>query len=124
MEDHVTKIAVIAFAAVPTLALAVLLAGCQTSSPITPSGKDTYMVSSHVAACIRCSARIQSMKVANAFCAKQGKFAIVRNTSGATNPFGYDNGNDMVFSCVSADDPEYARPALRKDNGVTTIEQK
>lgn len=105
-------------------AAAALLAGCEISSPIVPSGKDTYMVSSHVGACVHCSARIQSMKTANTFCAKQGKFAIVRNTSGATNPFGYDNGNDMVFSCVSADDPEYNRPTLRQDNGVTTIEQR
>jgi len=64
------------------------------------------------------------MKTANAFCAKQGKFAVVRNTAGAVNPFGYDNGNQMLFSCVSADDPDYARPTLRKDNGVTTIEEK
>lgn len=107
---------------IAVFAAVALLGGCEISSPITPAGPDTYMVSSHVAACINCSARIQSMKAANAFCAKQGKFAIVRNTSGATNPFGYDNGNDMVFSCVSADDPEYQRPNLRKDNGITTIE--
>ena len=105
-------------------AMSVGLAGCEVSSPVVQAGKDTYMVSSHVGACLHCSARIQSMKTANAYCARQGKFAIVRNTSGATNPFGYDNGNDMVFSCVSADDPEYNRPTLRKDNGVTTVERR
>jgi hypothetical protein len=52
-----------------------------------------------------------------------GKFVVIRNTSGATNPFGYDNGNQLIFSCVTADDPEYQRPGLRKDNGVTTIDQ-
>jgi predicted RNA-binding Zn-ribbon protein involved in translation (DUF1610 family) len=82
------------------------------------------MVSSHVGACVSCSAAITSLKTANDFCAKQGKVVVLRNTSGATNPFGYDNGNQTIFSCVSPDDPEYARPALRKDNGVTTIENR
>ena len=98
------------------------LTGCKVSSPVVPAGKDSYMVSSHVAACVSCSAAIKSLKTANDFCAKQGKVVVVRNTSGATNPFGYDNGNQMIFTCVSADDPEYTRPTLRKDNGVTTIE--
>jgi len=101
-----------------------LIAGCQISSPITPAGKDTYLVSSHVGACISCSAQVKSLTTANEFCAKEGRFAIVRNTSGAVNPFGYDNGNQMIFSCVTADDPEYTRPTLRQDNGVTTIENR
>lgn len=105
-------------------AVALALTGCEVSSPITPAGKDTYMVSSHVGACVSCSARIQSMKTANAYCAKSGLFAIVRTIDGATNPFGYDNGNTMVFSCVSADDPEWKRLNLRPDNGVTTLEQR
>lgn len=110
--------------AIALVAICTAIAGCEISSPVVPSGKDSYMVSSHVGACVHCSARIQSMKTANAYCTKQGKFAIVRNSSGATNPFGYDNGNDMIFSCVTADDPEYTRPALRPDNGVTTIDQR
>lgn len=100
------------------------LAGCQVSSPITPAGKDTYMVSSHVGACVSCSAQVKSMRTANEFCGKQGKFAIIRNTNGYTNPFGYNTANDMMFSCVSADDPEYKRSTLRPDNGVTTIENR
>jgi predicted RNA-binding Zn-ribbon protein involved in translation (DUF1610 family) len=98
------------------------VAGCQVSSPVVPAGKDSYMVSSHVGACVSCSAAIKSLKTANEFCAKQGKVVVVRNTSGATNPFGYDNGNQTIFSCVSPDDPEYTRPTMRKDNGVTTVE--
>ncbi len=82
------------------------------------------MVSSHVAACISCSAAVQSLKTANAYCEKQGKGVVVRNTSGAVNPFGYDNGNQTVFSCVAKDSPEYVAPTLRRDNGVTTIESK
>jgi hypothetical protein len=81
------------------------------------------MVSSHVAACISCSATVKSMQTANAFCAKQGKFAVVRNTSGSTNPFGYNVSNELIFSCIDENDPDYQRPNIRKDNGVTTVEQ-
>lgn len=109
---------------IATFAVAALLAGCQVSSPITPMGRDTYMVSSHVGACVSCSAQVKSLKTANEFCAKQNKFAIVQNSNGFTNPFGYNTSNDMVFSCVTADDPEYTRRTLRKDNGVTTIENR
>lgn len=85
----------------PVFALIILLAGCEVSSPVVSAGKDIYLVSSHVGACISCSAAVQSLKTANAFCAKQGKIAAVRNTSGYTNPFGYDNSNQLYFSCVS-----------------------
>jgi hypothetical protein len=103
---------------------AFIVAGCQVSSAVVPAGKDTYMVSSHVGACVSCSAAVKSLKTANEYCAKQAKVVVVRNTNGATNPFGYDNGNQLIFSCVPADDPEYVRPDLRKDNGVTTIQNR
>jgi hypothetical protein len=92
--------------------LLLAFAGCQVSSPIVPAGKDSYLVSSHVGGCVSCSAAVKSLKAANDFCAKQGKAVIVRNTDGTTNPFGYNTANETVFSCVSPDDPEYARPTL------------
>lgn len=105
-------------------AAALLTAGCQVSSPITPAGKDTYMISSHVAMCGTCSAAIQSLKTANTFCAKDGKFAVVQMSNGATNGFGYNVSNETLFRCVTTDDPAYQRPTLRPDNGVTTIENR
>jgi hypothetical protein len=101
-----------------------LLGGCEVSGQIIPAGKDSYMVSSHVAACVSCSAAVQGLKTANAYCSKLSKVVVVRNSTSSTNPFGYVVGNDLVFSCVSEDDPEYQRPTLRKDNGVTTIENR
>jgi predicted RNA-binding Zn-ribbon protein involved in translation (DUF1610 family) len=106
------------------LPLSILLAGCETSSPVVPAGKDSYMVSSHVGACVSCSATVTSLQTANAYCAKQGKVAIVRNSNSTTNAFGYTVGDQTTFSCVSSDDPEYTRPSMRKENGVTTIENK
>ena len=105
------------------LALALLAAGCKVSSPVVPAGKDTYMVSSHVGLCVSCSAAVTGLQTANKFCAQMGKFVVVRNTGGYTNPFGYDNSNQLLFSCVGENDPDYQRPTLRKDNGVNTVEQ-
>jgi predicted RNA-binding Zn-ribbon protein involved in translation (DUF1610 family) len=110
--------------AIAALALLAVLGGCETSGHVVPAGKDSYMVSSHVAGCISCAASVKSMETANAFCTNQGKVAIVRNTNSTTNGFGYEVGNTTIFSCVSETDPEYTRPSLRKDNGVTTIENR
>lgn len=103
------------------LSATLLVAGCKVSSPITPAGKDTYMVSSHVAACISCSATVKSMQTANEFCAKQKKFAVIRNSTGSTNPLGYNVSSELIFSCVDENDPDYQRPTLRKDDGVLTV---
>ena len=100
------------------------LAACKTSSPVVPMGKNTYQVSSHVAACVSCSASVKSLQTANKYCASMGRFAVVRNEQNTTNIFGYNVGNELVFSCVDENDPEYQHPTLRKDNGVTTIESR
>jgi hypothetical protein len=105
------------------VALALLAAGCKVSSPVTPAGKDTYLVSSHVGACVSCSAAVTGLQTANKFCAKMGKFAVVRNTNSVTNFAGYTVSNELIFSCVDENDPDYQRPNLRKDSGVTTVEQ-
>jgi len=106
------------------IATILLLSGCKVSSPVTQAGKDTYLVSSHVGACVSCSAAVQSLKTANQFCAKEGKFAVMQTSTGATNPFGYNVSNEMLFRCVTADDPAYQHPTLRPDNGVSTIENR
>lgn len=106
---------------VVTVLLGLAVAACKVSSPVTPTGKDTYLVSSHVAACVTCSAAVQGLQTANKFCAQTGKFVVVRNTNSVTNIFGYTVGNELTFSCVDQNDPEYQRPELRKDNGTTTI---
>lgn len=101
-----------------------LISACQTSSPVVQAGKDTYMVSSHVAGCTSCSASIQGLKTANEYCVRQGKYMTIRNTRSTTNKFGYEVGNELIFSCVNEADPENVRPSLRKDNGILTIERK
>jgi hypothetical protein len=105
------------------LAVALLGTACKVSSPVVPAGKDTYLVSSHVGACVSCSAAVTGLQTANKFCAKMSKFAVVRNTNSVTNFAGYNVSNELIFSCVDENDPDYKRPNLRKDNGVTTVDQ-
>ena len=67
---------------------------------------------------------IEATRTANAYCESMQKVIVIRNTetSGSAG-FGGERST-LIFSCVSPDDPEYIRPKLRKDNGVTTIENR
>ena len=107
------------------LLVCVVVAGCTTVSEVVPMGKDSYTVSvdsnggnSRVGA-----SRIGAVKAANAYCQKQGKFMIVRNTETTAPVFGPASSN-LIFSCVTADDPEYQRPNLRPTPGVVIQDQR
>jgi hypothetical protein len=56
---------------------------------------------------------------AGKFCVAQGKYLIIRNQN-VIQEIGHDIAT-VNFSCVTADDPEYQRPNLRKDDGVLTV---
>lgn len=102
-----------------------LLAGCVGASEIVPAGKDSYMVAGRAnAPNSQGQSLLEATKAANAYCAKDGKFMVIRHTDiGGTVGFGGEHAN-LIFSCVSADDPEYARPNLRRDNGVSSIDNR
>jgi hypothetical protein len=93
---------------------ATVIAGCTTSaSEIVPAGKDSYMVAGTAMGGINAGqSMIAATKEANQYCAKQGRFMIIRHTetSGSAG-FGGEHSN-LIFSCVTADDPEYQRPNL------------
>ncbi len=87
-------------------ALTVLLvSGCLVSSPIVPSGDNTYVVSSRSSTCFRCAPAATALKTANEFCANKGKSLVIRNTSGYMDPFGYNSSSQLVFSCLDEHDP-------------------
>jgi hypothetical protein len=102
-----------------------VLAGCVSASEIVPAGKDTYMVAGRAnGGPAAGGSSIEAMKAANAFCAKQQKLVMIRNTSTSGSAGFGGEQSTLIFSCLTADDPEYQRPNLRKDNGVTTIENR
>lgn len=102
------------------LALACLLAGCVGTSDIVPAGKDSYLIAGHAGGSFNAGkGLIEATKQANAYCAKQQRFMVIRRTQESGNAGFGGQSDELIFSCVTADDPEYTRPNLRKD--PTTI---
>ena len=100
---------------------ALLLSGCLISTPIVPSGSNTYTVSSRSSACLRCASAAGALKDAGEFCGKMGKSLVVQNDSGYMNPFGYDSRNQLVFSCRDPNnDP--APPQSAAANGTIFVD--
>lgn len=110
---------------IAVFAVVALLTGCVTASEIVPAGKDSYMVSASAQGGMNSGKGIiEATKAANAYCSKMGKFIVIRHTdTGGNAGFGGEHSN-LIFSCVNEDDPEYGRPRMRKDNGVSTIENR
>lgn len=107
---------------IAVFATVVLLAGCATGR-VSPAGKDTYIVSA--TRCGFCEP-VQGYvtQIAAQYCTELHKNLLVRNISG-NNVQPWAPGNATItFSCLNDSDPEYTRPNLRKDNGVTTIEAR
>lgn len=88
--------------------LALVVAGCVTTSPVVPVGKDTYMVTASNDACGNCSEpQIRAAQQANAYCASISKVMIARDTAEQTFDIGFGHKRTLTFSCVAPDDPEY-----------------
>ena len=105
-----------------------LLAGCATTSGVTPLGKDTYLISRNGAGFWSSTAQIkaEALKDADTFCAGNGKnLQVVRTdqheASGRPGDF---PGAEVQFMCLNRNDPELSRPKLRKEaNSVIEIKQ-
>ena len=98
-----------------TLALSsalLLAAGCGTSKyggasslcdpAMSQLGPDTYFARGS------CSGANYSISAANSFCAQSGKASLVKNIT----------GDDVIFRCLSSNDPEYRRPDYQKSPSI------
>ena len=86
-------------------------------------GRDSFMVASTSRSSLTVGdERVVALKAANAHCEAMGKHAIIRRTT-ASNSFG-GTTNELIFSCVADDDPEYRRPNLRPDPTVVIEDQR
>jgi putative hemolysin len=98
-----------------------VLTGCSSVSPVTPYGKDTYIIGAQDGGMgTKTTAQLQVMAAqqANEYCAKQGKVMHVRNTKGQTGSSWEAASAGLIFSCIDESDPEYSRPSLRKEPDV------
>jgi hypothetical protein len=99
----------------------VILTGCVTS-PIVPVGRDSYSVTAR--RCDMCSAAEgSSITSASRYCEHIGKHMVLRSMNNSSDWHGATHST-IFFSCLDANDPEYVRPNMRKDNGVSTTENR
>ena len=83
------------------IAMAVLLAACVTTSQIVPAGTDTYMISAANDTYGNCTPpEIRVTEQASAYCAKQSKTMVVKDTKDTTFDIGFGKRMTLTFSCV------------------------
>lgn len=105
--------------------VAATLTSCADTGPMK-IGQDMYSVSVRVAFSGPAGAKGQALQEANAFCAKQNKQVLLdHEDSHECALHGGCGETEITFLCLAADDPRYGQPhQLRKDSGVSTIENR
>lgn len=103
----------------------VSLAGCANTGPV-PIGKDAYTVSVRVPFSGPSGAKGDALKEANTFCISQGKRMLLQTQNSYECALHGGCGEaETTFLCLNENDPRYtAAYQVRKDNGVTAIENK
>lgn len=101
--------------------LCLLLVGCLSSTPVEV-GRDTYSITTRQ--CDICSSADGSaMTNASKFCQSLGKHMLLVNTTSTMDWHGATHATAQ-FMCLDKDDPRYTSVMMRKDNGVTTIQNQ
>jgi len=105
------------------LSLCTALVGCASTSPITPYGKDTYLLVTTDAMGVAAPSqlKVKAAQDANAHCSKMGKVMTVRNTTDKGSQWYTGTSSDLIFSCIAADDRDNVRPNF-KQTADTVIE--
>ena len=100
-----------------------ILTGCADTGA-QKIGRDTYIISVRVAFSGPSGAKGQALKEANDFCAKQNREMLLdHEDSHECALHGGCGEAEITFLCLAEDDSRYnAQRQMRKDNGVTTIE--
>ncbi len=102
--------------------LSLTVAGCATSSGVTPLGVDTYLISRNGAGFWSSTAQIkaEALKDANAYCAENRKTMQIVHTSQheASGRPGDFPGAEIQFMCLNANDSELNRPKPHKEADI------
>ena len=100
-----------------TSVTATSLLGCATiPSDVVPIGKDTYQLSmTGVGFATQANTNVKALKVANSYCEKLNKHLVFQHSS-ESGVYGFSPRQDnLVFLCLNADDPAYARTEVHRD---------
>lgn len=106
-------------------AAALAVAGCADTGAVK-IGKDMYTISARVPFGGPTGAKGQALKEASNYCAGQKKYVLLQNENSYECALHGGCGEaEITFLCLDENDPRYtADHQMRKDNGVSTIEQK
>jgi hypothetical protein len=101
------------------LGMALAIAGCANSGPVQ-IGRDTYMVANTGAWSWSSGASLKAdlYQQANVFCASKGKELMPENTTSNNGSFSDFAHAELQFQCLSAGDPDLARPHMRQAPSV------
>lgn len=99
-----------------------MLIGCASNSGVVSIGPDTFMVSRQAATGFSGSGKLkaEALREAEEFCARKGKTIQIVNSTESQPPYIFGNfpKAEVQFMCLDADDPEFARPKMRKEPDV------
>jgi hypothetical protein len=85
------------------LVVALILAGCVTTSDVVPTGKDTYMVTASTDPCGNCTpTQIRAAERANAYCKALSKRMVVENMTLETFDISFGRKTTLMFRCEEA----------------------
>jgi PEGA domain-containing protein len=101
---------------------AAALARCASNSGVVPIGPDTFMVSRQAATGFSGLGilKAEALREAEQYCAGKGKTMQIVNSTESQPPYIFGNfpKAEVQFMCLSADDPELARPKMSKEADV------
>ena len=88
------------------LAMAALLAGCSSVTPVTSLGNDTYIVGSKTTKPGRghTDMKIRAVKQAQMYCQKIGRTMVVESTKSSGAPGWTAVNGEVIFKCVPTSD--------------------
>lgn len=84
------------------IAAAVVLTGCTSISPVTPTGPNSYMVGSNAHGGLTSDTEVKALAInrANEFCAAQGKTAQVTGSTSSGVQMWTPQNSEVQFTCV------------------------
>ncbi len=106
--------------------LLLALAGCVDTSPVTPMGRDTYMIGTDARGGLTSTESLitRNAQVANAFCAQSGKEMEPANVMSQGVRGWTPQETTLIFRCLNPDDPANQRPNLRREpNAIIELRQ-
>jgi len=110
-----------------SLASAVVLVGCASSTGVLPAGPDTYTLSEKVAP-IRGGgdeAQREALTKANTFCTEKGRVfvpSMMGQSGNLANPYG-PTGYTVTFKCLLPNDPAVATYRIQQAPNIV-VEQR